>query len=246
MTKALTVIIAGALLGGYALAQAPDEQTGAKAIFLNSITNEQTLSPADNKTAPDKKEPVKHKQITKTALPAVTGVMYYLELLRPSGELTRVNSDHVFHSGDRIRLHLSSNIDGNLIIFQSEDGSEPQVLFPSPKLADGSARVTKGSDVVLPSPKAWFKFDDHPGQILLRLKLSADSKPSPVDDNPTLMADAGSAHDIQEAQMGSKALVIETDDSPSDPSKVVVVDTRRDSKIAPGQIAIDIKLIHQS
>ncbi len=245
MTKALTVIFAGALLGGCALSQTPDQQTGAKAIFLNSITNEQTLSPSGNKTAPDKKGPVKHKQIANTELPAVTGVMYYVEFLRPTGELTRVNSDHVFHSGDRIRLHLQSNIDGNLVIYQSENGSEPQVLFPSPKLADGSGRITKASDVVLPSPKAWFKFDDHPGQILLTLKLSADSKASPVTDNPTLMADAGSAHEIEAAQKGSKALVIETDDSPSDPSKVVVVDTRRDSKLPSGQIAVEIKLIHQ-
>ena len=155
-----------------------------------------------------------------------------------------MNSDHVFHSGDKIRLHLSSNIDGKLVIYQSEDGSTPQILFPSPKLSEESGQVSKGSDTVLPSSKAWFKFDDHPGQIVLTLKLSAAS--SQRSDAAALMADAGSVHKLQETQSGSKALVIETDDSPADASRIAVVDSRRDTKIQPGQIALEITLIHRS
>ena len=251
MRNGLPIIWAAVLLGSSLLAQSPEQQTGAKALFFDSI-NDKGISPHSEEPVPtDTRQKKRHPSSLATVkphVPPVTGIMYYVELLKPSGELARVNSDYTFRSGDRIRLHLKSNIDGNLAIYQSEDNSPPEMLYPSTRLTDASGRVEKGIDVVVPSPNAWFKFDNHPGRILLTLKLSAEDKPLPATDDTkaTLLADASSAHDVEQAQKGSKALVLETDDSPSDASKVVVVDSRRDSKIPPGQIAVEISLIHRS
>ena len=244
MTNSAMLIAISALIARGLLGQTPPEQTGAKAIFFDSINDKQVNAQLANTT---RKPHAPQATLHETAkLPVVTGLMYYVELLRPNGELARVNSDHIFHSGDRIHLHLESNIDGNLVIYQSEDNSSPEVLFPSPRVGDGSGRVAKGTDVVLPSSKAWFRFDDHPGRIVLSLKLSADQTTLPADESKTtLLADAGAIRDLRETQTGSKALVIDTDDSPTDASKIVVVDTRRDSKMAPGQIAVEISLVHR-
>lgn len=251
MLRSLITSAAGVLLGAVCFAQSAGTETGAKAIFINSLTNEETVSSTSDKPSSTNSSSTNADKISASReVPAVTGVMYYVELLRPSGELMRVNSDRVFHTGDRIRLHLDSNVNGNLVIYQSENGSKPELLFPSGKL---SGRVAKGSDVVIPSTHSWFVFNEHPGQIHLNMELTADgsqgpkrTSPAPAEDTRTLLADAGKINDLHEAQKGSKALKIETDDSPADASRVVVVDSRRDSKIPRGQIAVEVTLVHRS
>ena len=88
MQDASRWIVIGVLLSFCSLAQASDEQSGAKALFFNSLTNEQTLSSPQKGASQGLHVSKTHSlatQKTKTELPAVTGVMYYVELLRPTG-----------------------------------------------------------------------------------------------------------------------------------------------------------------
>ncbi len=103
----------------------------------------------------------------------VTGLKYYIELRQPDGILERVNPMRVFHSGDRIRLYVSSNVDGDLVIYQKQEDRPEERLYPSAGIPDANGHVTRGTDVALPSSHAWFRFDDHPGQIHLTLMLTA-------------------------------------------------------------------------
>ena len=254
MYRNLLLTTVGLVVVSFCLAQSEDEQTGAKAIYIDSLHNAPTVSVHSTVQTPSKQQE-KSMRKTQTAhrgdqeVPAVTGVRFFVELLRPDGELLRVPSHRVFHSGEHIRIHLTSNVNGNLIIYQSENGSGPEILFPADKLP---GRVTKETEIVLPSSRDWFVFDEHPGQIYLTMKLTADTSdgnprtlPS-SGDSTTVLAKVGSIKKLQALEEGSKALKIEAGDSSSDPSEVVVVDARQDAKIPPGQIAVNITLDHRS
>ncbi len=136
---------------------------------------------------------------TATTAPAVTGVSYWLELQTPSGQSLRVPSNHLFHNGDRIRLHITSNVDGKLVIMQSQDNSPYELLFPPNESTDN--HVTKYRDNVF--PRGFFRFDNNPGQLKILLMVTAqngeggatpvrtaEARPSPRPDPPAAAAPA--------------------------------------------------------
>src|SRR5438552_855794 len=100
----------GVLVLGLGLfGQTPEK--GAKALFLDTQNGHVALPkvPAPLRAASSSFKPSDSVQV-----PAITGVMYYLELLQPDGQLVRVTSSRVFHSGEKVRLHVTSNVDGAL------------------------------------------------------------------------------------------------------------------------------------
>jgi hypothetical protein len=183
--------------------------------------------------------------------------MYYLELLQPSGEVLRVNTNRIFHSGDRVRLHVTSNVDGRLNILQSQDGGKFEELFPSQSLPESASLVRKGEDTILPAPGGWFKFDERPGEIRLLMMLTAE----PVSAAPTaskrmaenrLSSTVPSVDDrlksmlqFEALQRGSKGLIVETGESPTDAFEVRVVNSEKDRKLPPGQIVVELRLQHR-
>jgi hypothetical protein len=97
-----------------------------------------------------------------------TGVRYWIELDDPgrTGKL-RVNADRVFHSGDRIRIHYASNIDGYLYILQKGSSGEESLLFPT--TAGTKENLVKADeDLIAPAP-GWFRFDEYPGYERLHI-----------------------------------------------------------------------------
>jgi hypothetical protein len=104
------------------------------------------------------------------ATPEVTGLMYYVEVVQPSGQALRVNTNRVFHSGERIRFHVLSNVTGRLTILQSENNGAFLPLFPTPRLRGGDNKVEQTKDTVIP-----MVFDNKPSDIRLLLMLVADS-----------------------------------------------------------------------
>ena len=252
MPKFLEVLAAGLLLSLSCLPQSPDEQ-GAKSIFYDTQTGAIIVPKVPRVAVPPHASAGSAKQKPAEKVPAITGLMYHFDLLQPDGQLIRVNANRTFHSGDRIRLHVMANIDGDLTIMQSQDGGPFERLFPSPKLPAGAGRIAKGVDTVLPSAKSWFVFDEHPGELHLMMLLSAiatgqsDSiAGAEHQDSPTATADIASLKDLESVQKGSKALKIETDDSAQQASEVRIVDSRLDSKLPPGQIVVELKLLHRA
>ena len=229
-----------------------EQEKGAKAIFLDTQTGRMAM--------PVVPRPAPKSGSAAVEVPAITGLMFYFELLQPNGELIRVNSSRVFRSGEKVRLHVTTNIDGRLTILQSQEKGKFEELFPSPKLPESSAFVRSGVETILPTPGSWFKFDEQTGEIRLLMMLTAGAPKTPasVASYPPIKKDVstttlpGSVDERSEAMMafeklqrGSKALLIETDDSPRDAAEVRVVNSAKDHELPPGRIVVELKLQHR-
>lgn len=124
----------------------------------------------DAAVAADGAKDLFYKQMSNPTVQINTGVQYWIELKR-NGRVTRVNNKFDFRSGDRIKIHVKSNIDGFAYVILKE-GSEGEhaVLFPDAKLRDDN-RIKAGIDYALPGD-GYLMFDSHPGNEKLMLVLS--------------------------------------------------------------------------
>ncbi len=220
-------------------------QAGAKAMFYN---------PVSGVPVPSVPLPVSPRMARPPApaLPAVVapvaaarsiGLRYWIELLSTTGEMKRVTNDYAFRNGDRIRLHLESNIAGQLTIVQSQDGGPFQRLFPGRQT---TGKVEAFTEQVIPSAKGTFRFDDRPGKLELLLKLESDATPvlmaaAVTDEETQRMAERMRA-DIEQAKRatGGKALVLEED--PETSTGAIYACT---SPGKPGPLTLAIRLAHR-
>lgn len=203
----------------------------------------------------------------------VTGLMYWFEQLTEQGQILRVSSSRGFKSGDRVRLSLRSNIKGDLTIMQSQDGSPFSLLFPTKSNSGNTVQAFQ--DITFPSSTGWFKFDQKPGNVKLlvmvratapalngsesRSSLSSSSpalierRPAPVE-SARAGANPPSPEAVFEAELkrqterlqGSKALMVEEDNTSGSPASYVVVDRRKDDSVPSGVLALEITLSHRS
>lgn len=111
-----------------------------------------------------------YRQMSNPAVQMNTGVQYWIELKR-NGQVSKVSNKFDFRSGDRIKFHVKSNINGYAYVILKE-GSEGDhaVLFPDAKLRDDN-RVKAGADYALPGD-GYLVFDAHPGNEKVMLLLS--------------------------------------------------------------------------
>lgn len=158
------------------------------------------------------------------------GLSYWVELRTAEGQQLWVNSSRVFHSGDRIRLHLTSRIDGEMTILQSQNGTSFAKLYPT--RTTPSARIEKAKEVTLP----WFRFDNQPGDIRLLVAINARaanttassataSSAAPPATRMSPEEERRLFESLQaqvDRQKGSKALLVEEDESPEKPATYVV------------------------
>lgn len=102
--------------------------------------------------------------------PTNTGISYWIELRRGKS-MKKVDSRFAFKTGDRIKIHLTSNVDGHahVVLLQGTTGSKA-VLFPV-KGKDASNFIRKGRDMALPST-TFLVFDAKPGKEKLRIAVS--------------------------------------------------------------------------
>ncbi|MFL6227662.1 MAG: DUF4384 domain-containing protein [Pyrinomonadaceae bacterium] len=106
---------------------------------------------------------------SKTGLsPAGIGLGYTLFLRGASGGAQRVSPAREFSSGEAIRLLVESNTDGYLYIFDAENDSVPQLIFPNARLNRGDNHIGSHVPYEIPSAKEaddnlrWFVFNDTP------------------------------------------------------------------------------------
>lgn len=247
------------------LAATSSGQESAKSLFQDPAFAKPVVAPAATQVVPHKtgiKPSAVQVRAQSVVSPAITGLRYWIELRTGRNELVEARPGTVFHSGDRIRLHATSNVNGRLTIMQSEDGAPFKMLFPTGSSPDN--RVQRLEERVLPSERSWFKFDNRPGQLRLMMMVTADrlspspsspdsatehdgnsGKPLVPDDGVSEIASAATIRRTIEMQKGSKALVVE-DDEPvsSEPANYVVVDARKDNSLA-GAVAVEILLDHR-
>lgn len=239
----VVVLAIGAMFVEVAVAQ-----TGAKALFLDP-TSGSGVAPVKAPTSKQKKSTKTQKPVEPTPLGVNAGLMYYIERQGADGQVDRVNPATIFHSGDKIRLQLKSNVDGRLVIAQRNPDGSSGVLFPDSRVNGGDNRIQANTVAALPSWGAWFKFDNNPGEEHLLVMLTPEGsnvQPGAMPAEPMRPWDEKRTQDVTllaKAQLGSKALVIEVDDSKESPATYVVQPAGK--VVSQGIITAEIVLVHR-
>jgi hypothetical protein len=137
-------------------------------------------------SAPPKRRPPSKPPQTRTeAAPQTTNVSlttkpvaalamrYWIEMDAGDGSVRPVGTDHVFHSGDRIRLVVEAAREAYFYVASQGSNGNWQVLFPSEKINGGRNLVEGGKAYRVPaSSSGWFRFDENVGAERLLLVLS--------------------------------------------------------------------------
>lgn len=86
-----------------------------------------------------------------------------------NGLAVRADPTREFHSGDRVRVLLETNMEGYLYIFNTTDDGPPVMIYPDPQLDDAGNYLQAHVPLEIPSSVAveeglrWFRFDEHAG-----------------------------------------------------------------------------------
>ncbi len=86
-----------------------------------------------------------------------------------TGYALRTDPDHVFGSGDRVRVLLETNADGYLYIFNTTNDGPAVMIYPDAQLEEGGNYIQAHVPFEIPSSQAteeklrWFAFDDAGG-----------------------------------------------------------------------------------
>jgi len=97
------------------------------------------------------------------------GLGYTLFMKDANGRGVRVEPSREFHNGDSVRLALEPNVDGYLYIFDAENESAPQMIYPDPRLDAGDNSVEAHVPIEIPSSEEtderlrWFTFYGNSG-----------------------------------------------------------------------------------
>jgi hypothetical protein len=232
MKPLVTVILAAGILLG--LSKTGPAQQGAKAMFYDG-------EGASVMAERPQVQP-KGKQGTQPSL----GLKYWIELVDTDGRRVEVTTDHMFRSGDRIKMRLETNRDGYLYLLNVGSTGRFHLLFPQPKLAEGSNFVRARTVYEIPNG-AHITFDDHPGEERLLALLS----PQPMTD-PALRFDPRTMEVLEDdgrrmvrtaQQKGVKDLTLEVDAAAPAPGAYAVASLA--SLGDKGLLRVEIKLRHR-
>jgi len=100
------------------------------------------------------------------------GAKVAIELDR-NGQKTMVAPTTVFQTGDRIRLHFSTNFTGYLFVYHKGSTGQEQLMFPQKGVPH---RVQANAQQIVPSA-GWMVFDQNAGQELVGLVFAAKAIP---------------------------------------------------------------------
>jgi hypothetical protein len=175
------------VIGAAALGQEPPpEERGAKELFFDpasgSVTRVSAETETENSEASASQEqkpatarsrgphrtgthsPAAETQAAPLPDPVRIGLSSWIELDSGSGGPgIRVAQTRIFRSGERIRLHFRSNVDGYISLIQLGTSGSAQLLFPDVEVGLVDNRLGAFVDRVLPSIDHWFRFDETPG-----------------------------------------------------------------------------------
>src|SRR5688572_4494614 len=111
--------------------------------------------------------------------PAI-GLGYTLFMRDANGDAVRVDPSEEFHTGERVRISLESNVDGYLYIFHSEGAGAPQMIFPDWRLQDGNNAIDAHVPYEVPASfekderLRWFTFDSNPSTERLHIVVTRE------------------------------------------------------------------------
>lgn len=106
-----------------------------------------------------------------------------------TGLAVRTDPDHVFNSGDRVRVLLETNTDGYLYIFNTTNDGPAVMIYPDAQLDEGGNYIQAHVPFEIPSSQAaeeklrWFAFDDAGGTERVFFVFTREPlKGIPIDD----------------------------------------------------------------
>jgi hypothetical protein len=234
------------LLGLLALAPAPPPEApppGAKEIFRGRggvLLNESGKAPSPPPPPPasqPKGEAPKGVPLhpLRQAAEPVPGLSYWVELETVRGEPgRRVPVSRSFRSGERIRLHFTSNRDGYIRLSALDAERMPTPLFPNPGKGLTDDRLRAREPRLLPDEKFWMRFDHQPG--VERLLVVFAPRHEELDRIPL---DGREALRIAARRQGSKGILIEAEEADEGEAGIYLV------SLDGGPIVQEIVLRHE-
>jgi hypothetical protein len=107
-----------------------------------------------------------------------------------NGLAVRVDPDHVFQKGDRVRVLLETNTDGYLYIFNTTDDGPATMIYPAAELDDAGNYLQAHVPFEIPSSASaderlrWFAFDEVAGTERLFFVFTREPLSGiPIDDD---------------------------------------------------------------
>ena len=214
-------------------------QAGAKALFYfdgqavtpPSAAPTTSAPPRTTVTTPSRPRPVPQRTPTGTDQARCVGVHYWIEL-EGAGPVT---AERTFRSGDRIKLHLRSNVDGYLALWTLDPTGQGSLLFPTG--GEPNSAVKADSEYVTPG---FIRFQPPAQDERLLVFFSKTKADLPT---PSAMPKVTSETEVVARYLGptgARALVFETDQkTPAEVGTYVVNQTG-------GPIVKEIRLKHQA
>src|SRR5260370_4258628 len=101
-----------------------------------------------------------------------------------NGRSVRVEPDHEFHNGDRVRISLEPNVDGYLYVFHTEGQGAPEMIYPDSRLDAGDNSIEAHVPLEVPSGEEsderlrWFQFYGNAGTERLYVVVTREILPS--------------------------------------------------------------------
>jgi Domain of unknown function (DUF4384) len=200
-------------------------EAGAKQLFYDPASGAMIKSnekQMDRRTGKLKVKPVVPEKAK------YVGLNYWIDL----NEVGAVTSDHVFHTGDRIKLRIRSNVDGYLSLWSLDSKGRGTLLFPKP--GEGSNKVQADTEYVTPG-EIRFAPPVEDERLLVFFSRSTSDVPSPTGSQ----ADSTAVAKVL-GSTGSKSLVFESEKKVTAEAGDYVVNK------SGGPIAKEIRLKHEA
>lgn len=221
----------------------------AKALYGNPTDNSTVVTSGQEATHSGTRSVQRSTHAAAQNQVVATGAKYWIQLRKADGTIERVTAEREFHSGERIRLHLTSNVSGHLVIMQKENSGPYELLYPT--RPGGKNQVLKGHEEVFPSDGTWFRFDNNPGQVKLLVMITPESQSNGPQAPPAQpdLRDASDTEEVASAMVkrsedlaGGKGLVQETAEG-EDLATYVVLNPTQEAPAAP--VAFEIAIRHR-
>lgn len=208
-------LIASILLTGGNLRPAGSQENGAKGLFRDPSSGALVQPSTGSEKRSNQSKPTREPLAAgpeRAQKGSNTGLRYKIEVVGENGEISWVTSKRTFFSGERVRFHFETNVNGYLLIIHKDPSGKSAILFPDPRINNGDNYVEKGTDYIIPPRGNWFRFDQNPGKEELTVFLS-QSRMEEIDkfkEKQELEAEqARSLYDKAEQVQGDKGLYLE-------------------------------------
>ncbi|HEX7312618.1 MAG TPA: DUF4384 domain-containing protein [Pyrinomonadaceae bacterium] len=132
----------------------PTGKTPAQRTNTNTPTPQEAMKDDGDEATP----------VIQTAVARRIALGYTLAMEDANGSPVVVDESREFKFGDNIRLLLEPDTNGYLYIFQTQDGVQPQMLYPHAALDDGWNGVGAHTRETIPA-RSWYTFGPPAGTL---------------------------------------------------------------------------------